>query len=376
MNRKFSWSRTIALVIVAAATLGMPSSGESCTFITLKGQDGTVVAARTMEWATFDLEPRLTLIPRGASLTAATMPDGKPGAAWKAKYGFAGIDLLGRPLFGDALNEKGLEVSLLYLPGFAEYQKYDPAKADLSLSPSDVVMWIASQFETVQQVRDAIGKVRVVPVVEPVLGFPAPAHYIVTDPGKNQIVIEYVAGLLHVYDAPLGVMTNSPAYDWHITNLRNYLNLRAVAWPDIKTANIDLKPIGVGSGMLGLPGDFTPPSRFVRAAAFSQTARKTTGGYDTVREIFRILDNFNVPIIAVEGGELPKGLKPLCCSGTQYTSAFDLKNLVIYYHTDTDRAVRKVDLKKIDFGAIGSEPIHQPLRTGEEDAIKDVTPSR
>lgn len=119
--------------------------------------------------------------------------------------------------------------------------------------------------------------------------------------------------------------------------------------------------LSVAPGMLGLPGDFTPPSQFVRAAAFSQTARKTKGGYDTVRELFRILDNFNVPVLAVEAGKLPEGLKPLCCSSTQNTTAVDLKNLVIHYHTDTDLTVREFDLKKIDFGTIGPQPIHQPL---------------
>ncbi len=195
---------------------------------------------------------------------------------------------------------------MLYLPGFAEYQRYDPARALNSLSPDDVAAWIASNFATTREVREGIGKVRVVPVVQPALGFATPAHWIVTDPGKHQLVIEYVGGLLHSHDAPLGVITNAPPYDWHITNLRNYLNLRAVAWPDIKLSDINIKPIGAGSGMIGLPGDFTPPSRFIRAVAFTQTARNTTGGYDTAREVFRILDNFNLPLSAVEG-TIPPG---------------------------------------------------------------------
>ena len=91
-------------------------------------------------------------------------------------------------------------------------------------------------------------------------------HWAITDAAGKQIVVEYVGGSLHVYDAPLGVMTNSPSYDWHLTNLRNYINMRPVAWPDMKISGMVLKPIGMGSGMLGLPGDITPPSRFIRAS--------------------------------------------------------------------------------------------------------------
>ena len=355
------------------AALPLTQPGRACTALTLQGADGTVVFGRTMEWAEFDMEPRFTLVPRGLALAAAVMPDGKAGASWHGQYGFAGIDMLGQPTYADAVNEQGLAVSMLYFPGFAAYQKYDPAQAGNSLSPDNVATWIAGNFATTREVRDGISKVRVVPVVQPILGIASPAHWIVTDPGKQQLVIEYLGGQLHVYDAPLGVMTNAPPYDWHITNLRNYLNLRAVAWPDVGIADLDITPLGVGSGMIGLPGDFTPPSRFIRAVAFSQTARKTTGGYDTVREQFRILDNFNVPIAAVAGG-IPPGLKPLKYSGTQYTTAIDLKNMVFYYHTDSDRTVRKVNLKTVDFGALGNKMIHQPLRYKEDNAVVDVTP--
>lgn len=67
---------------------------------------------------------------------------------------------------------------------------------------------------------------------------------------------------------------------------------------------------------------------------------------------------------------------PRCCSGTQWTTGVDLKNLVFYYHTDTDRQLRKLDLKRIDFGAIGTDPVHQPLRGEETNIIKDIAPLR
>ncbi|MFZ0725270.1 MAG: linear amide C-N hydrolase [Desulfobacterales bacterium] len=95
---------------------------------------------------------------------------------------------------------------------------------------------------------------------------------------------------------PLGVITNSPSFDWHMTNLRNYINLSAVALPTKKIEDLDFAPLGGGSGMIGLPGDFTPPSRFVRAIAWSQTTRPMEKSDEAIYDLFRIRDNFNVPL--------------------------------------------------------------------------------
>ena len=92
-----------------------------------------------------------------------------------------------------------------------------------------------------------------------------------TDASGKSIVIEYVGGKLNVFDDPLGVVTNSPSFDWHMANLRNYVNFSMTNVPPVKLGSVKLEPFGQGSGMLGLPGDFTPPSRFVRAVAFSQS---------------------------------------------------------------------------------------------------------
>jgi len=327
-----------------------------------------------MEWGTFDVAPALAIVPRDAALSSMKMPDGKDGAKWQAKYGFTGISLLSRPAFADAVNEKGLAGHLLYLPGFADYQTYDPAKADASIAPTDVLGYFVGQFATVAEVEQALNKVRVVPVVEPALGFPAPVHYVFSDPSGAEIVIEYIKGEPVTYTKTVGVMTNSPPYDWHLNNLRNYLNLRAVAWPAVDVEGIDLKPIGAGSGMVGLPGDFTPPSRFVRALALSQTAPATGGGYDTVREFFNIMDSFNVPLPVVGEKDNPEEMKPLCCSSsTQYTVAIDRKNGKLYYHTDDNRTVRSVDLNKIDYGAL-PKTVTQSLRTQTQEIVDDVTP--
>ena len=363
------------LLILAFTTLSFLATlttSNACTHITLKGADGTVVSARTMEWETFDLNMNFNVIPQDTEFKSFPMPDKKAGMSWKGKYGFIGNDILNLTL-ADMMNEKGLTVLMLYFPGTAEYQPYDPAQAPNSITAADLGNWIGSQFATVAQVREALASIRVVTFSHPSVGGQVDMHWAIADPSGDQIVVEYTGGELHIYDATLGVMTNSPSYDWHLTNLRNYINMRPVAWPDMKIADMVLKPIGMGSGMLGIPGDITPPSRFVRAVAFSQTARKTTGAYDTVRETFRILDNFNVPVDPVDPEKVKAaGLYPLRFSGTQYTSAYDMKNLVLYYHTDNNRTVRKVDLKAIDFGSL-NKSITTSLR-GNGSGVVDVTP--
>ena len=364
-RRVLAFTAACMLLLNAAAQSAM-----ACTGVTLTAADGSVVFGRTLEWGSFDLHSRLAVIPRGYRYETH-MPDGKPGLAWKGKYGVVGIDAVGKDIVVEGINEKGLAVGLFYHPGVAEFQTYDPAQAEQSLGPTDVGQYLLTNYATVDEVRAALAKVRVVPVVEPALGFAAPVHFIVTEPSGKAIVVEFLKGQMTIFDAPLGVITNAPSYDWHETNLRNYINLSPVALPGKKIADLNFKPLGGGSGMIGLPGDFTPPSRFVRATAFSKTARPTATGEETIYEIFRILDNFNVPLGASEGtgDDKTQGMR----SSTIWTSASDTRNEIFYYHTQHNRRVRMVDLKKIDFGSF-NDIKRMPLDKVKAQDIEDVTP--
>ena len=269
------------------------------------------------------------------------------------------------------MNEKGLSVNVFYHPGFAEYPAYDPANAAQTLSSLDVAQYLLTTAASVDEARNAMAKVKVIGVVRPAIGIAPPIHLIVTEPRGKAIVIEFARKEVEIFDAPLGVITNSPTYDWHMTNLRNYINLSPVAIPSRDIADLNFAPLGAGSGMIGLPGDFTPPSRFVRAVAFAKTARPTPDGEETMYEAFRILDNFNLPLGAAEGdGDVKvKGMR----SATLWTTAYDTKNLVLQYHTMHNRRVRQIDLKKIDFAKLQSE-VHLPLDQVKAQDIQDVTP--
>jgi choloylglycine hydrolase len=361
----------LSVIAALAGILVLGNVAFACTGITLKEKDGAVVYGRTLEWGAFDLMSRIWIIPRGHEFTGST-PDGKPGLKWKASLGIVAIDALKKDAVADGLNEKGLAVGLFYHPGFAEYQEYDPVRADRSLAPTEVAQLLLSICASIDEVRKTLKEVRVVPVVEKALGFPAPLHFIVTEPSGQAVVIEYLEGELKIYDAPLGVITNSPSYDWHLTNLRNYINLSPVALPSKKIEDLEFAPLGAGSGMIGLPGDFTPPSRFVRAVAFAKTARPTETGEETVYEVFRILDNFNVPLGAAEGSEHEQDTAGMR-SSTIWTSVSDTRNKVMYYHTQHNRRVRKIDLNRIDFGSVDQE-IRMPLDKKRTQDIVDMTP--
>jgi len=363
-------AKTLTTAVAVCSLLA--NTANACTGLTLKAQDGAVVFGRTMEWGNFDLQSRVVIVPRGHALKATT-PDGQAGHTWTASYGAVGLDAVEKDFLVDGMNEKGLSVSAFYHPGYAEYRAYDSSKASTTISSLDVVQYLLTTTATVDAARKAIAVVTVVGVVEPSIGLAPPLHMMVTEPSGKAIVIEFAKGEVQIYDAPLGVITNSPTYDWHVINLRNYVNLSPVAIPSKKVEDLNFAPLGGGSGMIGLPGDFTPPSRFVRAVAFAKTARPLANGTETMYELFRILDNFNIPLGAAEGeGESKvKGLR----SSTLWTTGYDTKNLVMQYHTMHNRRVRQVDLKKIEFAA-QKQLVRLPLDQHKSQDILDVTPRR
>lgn len=363
-----SYFRTWMLSVLCFVSIGLlvPPSISACTGVKLVGADGTVVFGRTQEWGKFDLKPRLAVYPRQTGFQAV-LTGGTKGIAWKSKYGFAGVLLLNR-VVNTGMNEAGLAGGMFYHKGFAEYGKYDPTRSSVSMAPSDLLAYILSNFATVDEVKKGLKAIRVVPVVDPALKAPFPLHGMITEPGGRSVVIEFKDGRPVIFDNPVGVITNNPRFDWQLTNLRNYGYLSNTPFAETQWGDLDITPLAGGSGMLGLPGDFTSPSRFVRAAAFVQTARSTKGGEDTVQETFRILDSFNLSATQSEGSS---GATTDLPAGTQYTILNETKNTIIYYHTMYNRRVRKVDLSTIDFSP--GKPRTMPLDQEREQDIKEVT---
>lgn len=364
----FFLSAVYSALAVMIVSLVPVQRADACTGITLVAKDGAVVFGRTQEWGTFDLRSRITIIPRGYALQTK-MSDGKPGLAWKTKFGVVGLDVLEKDVLIDGMNEKGMTVNLFYNEGFTEYAEYDPSKAAKSIPILALAPYLLTTFESVDDVRKALKDLPVVGVYEEGIGGVPPVHMMVTDRSGKAIVVEFTGGKTMIYDAPLGVITNGPNYDWQINNLLNYANID-VPLPHRKVEDVRSMKFGAGSRLYGLPGDLTSPSRFLRAVAYVSTARQTDDGEETMYEIFRILDNFNLTVgtaAAEGGGELnQEGMR----SSTIWTTAYDTKNLVLQYHTMHNRRVRQVNFNDIDFDV--KEIVRLPLDREKSQDIENV----
>ncbi|NPD47743.1 linear amide C-N hydrolase [Lentimicrobium sp. S6] len=367
--------KTVILSVII--TLFAQTNSNACTGISLVAKDGGVVYGRTMEWGTFDLNSRVTIVPIGYNFVGST-PDGVNGIEYKVKYGFVGLDMIGTDFFAEGLNEKGLTAGMFYFSGEVGYAKYEKSDAKNCLTSNDVVGYILSQFATVAEVKEKINDVKVVPVIEPSLGITTDLHWFVNDKSGASIAIELVDGKLKIFDAPLKVITNKPSYDWHMTNVRNYINLSQKGFPTRTYNGLEIKPTGHGTSLLGMPGDNTPPSRFIRATIWTQQARELDNAEEAVYETFRILSNFQLPY----GGDAAEGNRAddvaenpdIMRSSTLWTTAWDLTDLTLNYHTQHNRRVRQLDLKEIDFANMGNNMVHLTLDKEKKQDIENITP--
>jgi choloylglycine hydrolase len=351
----------------AALLLLVGTAAQACTGIRIIAADGTVVHARTLEFG-IDLQSNVIMVPRGYARVGTT-PDGKEGLKWKAKYASLGANGAGLPYIFDGFNEQGLAVGTFYFPTSAGYMPYKAGDSNKTIAQWEVGSWLLESFANVEEVRENIGKVVVPEVVFKEWGFAPPTHYVVQDASGKAIVIEYVGGKLNVYDDPLGVITNSPTFDWQMTNLRNYVNFSFSNVAPVKLGSVTLQPTGQGSGMLGIPGDFTPPSRFVRAVAYSQSVLPSQTGDDAVLEAFHILNNFDIPKGAARDHEKDSHGN-IVADYTLWTSVNDLKRKRFYFRTYDSSQIRMVDLTKMKLD--GKDMITISMK-GEEE-IKSLTP--
>jgi choloylglycine hydrolase len=314
---------------------------DACTTLLITAKDGAVVSGRTMEFG-FDVHSEVMVVPAGTAMTGS-LPDGTKGISYSTKYGMIGANAMGFDVIVDGINEQGLFVSDLYFPGYAGYANATSANGSRAMASYELGNWLLGNFATVDEVRAHIADIVLVNTGVEALGGPPPLHFIVRDRSGKSLVIEPVDGQLKVYDNPVGVMTNSPSFDWHLTNLRNYIGLTPQnAAPIELGGNLTLPQFGQGSGMVGLPGDASPPARFVRAVAYSQTALPVKTASEAVLQVFHIMNNFDIPL----GSVRDKSGGVVHVDYTVWTSVADLKNDRWYFRTYNDQAIRLVDLHK------------------------------
>lgn len=352
-----------SLLLAAAALSPNPQAADACTGITLSTTDSTKILARTIEWGGSDLNSQYVIVPRGYT-QQSYVPGGTDGMRFTARYGYVGLAVEQKEFIAEGLNEAGLSAGLFYFPRYGQYQPYDPAQKANSIADLQLVPWILGQCQTIDEVKEMVMKARVIQI-DPRA---STVHWRFSDLSGRQVVLEIVDGEAHFYENKLGVLTNSPGFEWQMTNLNNYVNLFPGSAEAKQLGDIDLASFGAGSGFLGIPGDVTPPSRFVRAAFYQATAPKSDSAKKTVRQAFQILNNFDIPI----GIEFPAGqIAADIPSATQWTSATDMKNRMIYYRTMRNSAIRSIDLKQIDFSKVRYQAV--PLDKEKQQPIIPIS---
>ena len=222
----------------------------ACTGIRLIAKDGSVVVARTLEFGAD--RSKVGVFPAGTTFVG-TLPNNGTGITFKSKYGMVGANAFGLPVLVDGINDQGLYVGEFFFPGSAQFADVTPENSSRAMAGYQYSMWILANFATVAEVKAAYDRVALVSTVLPALGMAPPVHFRIMDKTGAAVVVEPIGGKLVIYDDPLGVLTNSPTFDWHMTNLSNYVGLSAENRASVTIQGVTLNSFGQGSGFYGIP---------------------------------------------------------------------------------------------------------------------------
>lgn len=248
------------------------------------------------------------------------------GGEMRSHYAMIGMANVaeGYPLYAEAANEKGLCMAGLNFP---EYTYYPPEKAEnkQNIAPFELIPWLLGQCATVDEAKALLARTQVVAVNFSEKIPLSPLHWHIANKHAS-IVLECVREGMRIYDNPAHVMTNSPTFDFHMTNLRQYMGLTHRQVENTFSSSMQLTPMGRAWGSLGLPGDATPISRFVRAAYLVHNSVCEGDEVSRVSHFFRILDSVSLTkgSVMTEGGQWDY---------TQYTCCINADKGIYYYKT-------------------------------------------
>ncbi|MEI6707438.1 MAG: linear amide C-N hydrolase [Methylococcales bacterium] len=318
------------------------------------------ISARTMDFAQ-DLNTSVCVVPRGQSFPAiAILPEHNP-VKWTNQYGYVGMQAnIDNAIHGltDGMNEAGLSIGELWLP-CSEYPTSKSATNPV-LYNINLIDWVLGNFDSVQSLKTGLTAITIVNINERYSQARVPTHFAVSDSDGNNIIIEFMNGAMQVYDSPNGVMTNAPPYNWQLDNLSTYVNLSLTNNPK-QFWGQELN----GSGLLGMPGDYSAPSRFIRAWMLQQSTQNYTpqNTEEAVGLAARILQNFATPMGSVMEAATATGSSTNNLDRTQWGVIRDQKQRVYYFFTQFNNNLFSVDLQKIDFGTVkaSATPAIQPV---------------
>ncbi|HCK87008.1 MAG: choloylglycine hydrolase [Acutalibacteraceae bacterium] len=300
-----------------------------CTAATYRTDD--FYMGRTLDYE-FSYGEEITVMPRNFPLSF------RHGGGTDRHYAIIGMAHVadGYPMYYDAVNEKGLGMAGLNFAASARYS--EPEDGKQNVAQFEFIPWVLSQFASLGQARSAIEKINLVGTTYDSRYPAAKMHWIIADK-SGAITVEPTEGGLKIYDNAPGVLTNEPPFDMQLFNLNNYMRLSPKQPENSFSDALDLGTYSRGMGGLGLPGDLSSMSRFVRAAFTKLNSLSGSGEAESVGQFFHILGS----VEQVRG----------CCEVAQdkyeitiYTSCFNADKGVYYYTTYNNRRITAVDMHR------------------------------
>ncbi len=242
------------------------------------------------------------------------------------------------PLYYDAVNEKGLGIAGLNFVGNAYYAEPKPEKDNIS--QFEFIPWILSQCATVREAKKQIEKINLVQIPFNDKLPLAQLHWIIAD-SQECITVEPLKEGIKIYENSVGVLTNNPTFDRQMFTLNNYMNLSTKSAENRFAPQLDLKAYSLGMGAIGLPGDLSSQSRFVRVAFVKMNSVSSEDEESSVSQFFHILNSV----------DQQKG----CCDlgnnqyeMTIYTSCCNTNKGIYYYTTYNNHQITAIDMNKED----------------------------
>lgn len=243
----------------------------------------------------------------------------------------------GLPLYFEATNEKGLSMAGLNFPDNAAYHPFDDSKENIA--PFEFIPWLLGKCATVDEAKQSISGMNLVNIRFSEKLPLSPLHWLVSD-RERSIVVECLQEGIRVYENPFEVLTNNPTFDYHKVNMSNFMGLHVGPAKSCFREALPLQNFSLGMGALGLPGDFSSQSRFVRAVFVKENAVWGETEQENVQQFFHILDSVAMPkgcVWTKNGFEY-----------TRYSSCCNIEQGIYYYKTYNDFAIKSVHMRAVD----------------------------
>jgi len=307
----------------------------ACTEFLIFDNNQNPFVGRSMEFEK-PLYSDIVVVPKGLKKTSY-INNKTRGFSWDVKYSYLGITAMGLDILCDGINEKGLSVGVLWFSDviYPENISSDPSN---SIALEDLAAWFLSSFATVEEIKTDISKINVYFNSIPEFGGIPPIHFSIYDRSGNGIVIEYIDEKMVISENNIKVVTNSPKFEWHLTNLREFIHLSPINNDPIKYDNFIINPMGQGTGLYGIPGDWTPPARFVRIAVLKNFAKVSKYRNENIKLGFHLLNTVDIPYGII------RTINKKNYEYTQWAIVKDLYKSKIYYKTYHDFNIHAVDL--------------------------------